>query len=254
MKKRAFGRSSLSVSPLIFGGNVFGWTLDEKASFTLLDGVVDAGINMIDTANVYSAWVTGNQGGESETIIGNWLQKSGKRKEVLIATKVGMEMGDGTKGLSKANILRSAEASLKRLKTDYIDVYYAHADDEETPIEESLSAFEQLINEGKVGTVASSNYSAQRLSQALDSAKQHGLPQFIAHQPEYNLFDRKGYEDGLDEVCQQYGLGVVTYFSLASGFLTGKYRTAEDLAASQRGEDFIAKYMTDRGMKILDVL
>lgn len=254
MKKRPFGESTLSVSPLVFGGNVFGWTLDEKSSFSLLDGAVDAGINMIDTANVYSAWAPGNKGGESESIIGKWLHNKGHRDDVLIATKVGMAMGDGSKGLSKSNILSSVEASLKRLNTDYIDVYYAHADDPDTPVEETLSAFAQLIEEGKVRTIASSNYSADRLSSVLDFAKTQGLPPFIAHQPEYNLFDRQTYEKELEEVCQQNNLGVVTYFSLASGFLTGKYRTVEDLASSQRGKGFISKYMTDRGMKILDAL
>jgi len=254
MQYRKLGNSNIEIAPLVFGGNVFGWTIDEKQSFTLLDAFVDHGFNMIDTANMYSAWAEGNQGGESEAIIGNWLKKSGKRDKIILGTKVGMQMGDGSKGLSKQYIIRSADESLQRLKTDYIDVYYAHQDDPDVPLEESLRAFQQLIENGKVRTIASSNYSADRLIKALDIAKSENLPQFIAHQPEYNLYDRKGYEDDLEKVCQDYELGVVTFFSLASGYLSGKYRNNDDLKQSKRGKDFIDRYMTARGAKILKAL
>lgn len=254
MEKRKLGTSDIEIAPLVFGGNVFGWTLDEKSSFELLDGLLDFGLNMVDSADVYSAWVSGNSGGESETIIGNWLKKSGKRDKIIIATKVGMEMADGSKGLSKEHIIASAEASLKRLNTDHIDVYYAHKDDETVPFEESLSAFDQLIKAGKVRAIASSNYSAARLQQALDAAKANNLPSFIAHQPEYNLYDRRGYEGELEETCVKNGLGVVTYYSLASGFLTGKYRTQADIEKSKRGKDSFEKYMNERGQRIIKAL
>jgi len=254
MNRRKLGNSAIEIAPLVFGGNVFGWTVDEKASFELLDGLVDMDINMVDTADVYSAWAPGNKGGESETIIGNWLKKTGKRDKIVIATKVGMEMGNGTKGLAKDYIIKSAEASLKRLNTDHIDLYYAHKDDESVPLEETLSAFEQLIKDGKVGAIASSNYTAERLEQALTVSRENSLPSFIAHQPEYNLFDRAGYEAQLEQTCVKNELGVVTYFSLASGFLTGKYRTQDDVNAAKRGKDAIQKYMTERGLRILSAL
>ncbi len=253
MEYRTLGPSTLEIAPLVFGGNVFGWTLDEAASFRMLDDLVDRGINMLDTANVYSAWVEGNRGGESETIIGKWLHSSGKRDRVLLATKVGMQMGDGSKGLARDNIIRSAEASLKRLKTDCIDLYFAHIDDPSVPVEESLEAFQRLIGEGKVRYIASSNYSAARLGSVLDVAREKNLPGFIAHQPEYNLFDRVGYEGELEAVCRENGLGVVTYFSLASGFLSGKYRSADDLRQSRRA-GLLGKYLTERGQRILAAL
>lgn len=254
MNLRKLGNSALEIAPLVFGGNVFGWTLDEKASFSMLDGLTDIGLNMVDTADVYSAWVPGNQGGESEIIIGNWLQQSGKRDRIMLATKVGMPMGEGRKGLSAGNIIRSAEDSLRRLQTDCIDLYYAHLDDAEVPFEESLEAFSRLIRDGKVRYIASSNYTARRLQEALTVARSRDLPQFIAHQPEYNLFDRNGYEGELEQVCTDNELGVVTYFSLASGYLSGKYRTLEDLKKSKRGEGFINKYMTPRGERIIKAL
>lgn len=253
MQYRKLGQSNIEIAPIVFGGNVFGWTADEQRSFELLDALVDNGINMIDTANVYNAWAPGHQGGESETIMGKWLAQSGKRDKVIIATKVGMKMGDGSEGLSKENIIRSAEDSLKRLQTDHIDLYYAHRDDTDVPLEESLAAFDQLIKEGKVGAIASSNFSGQRLQIALDTARANNLPQFVAHQPEYNLFDRQGYEADLEGVCQRNKLGVVTYFSLASGFLSGKYRSKADLENSKR-KDFLGKYMTPRGEQILTAL
>ncbi|WP_221794528.1 aldo/keto reductase [Oceanobacter mangrovi] len=253
MQKQFLGRSKLQIAPVVFGGNVFGWTADQQRSFELLDACLDHGINMIDSANVYSAWAEGNQGGESETVIGNWLQKSGKRQQVIIATKVGMPLTDGSRGLGRQYIIDQTEASLERLKTDYVDVLYAHIDDPTVPFEETFAAFQQLIEAGKVRHIASSNYSAERLQAALSFSKQNNLPAFIAHQPEYNLFDRAGYEDELESVCQQNELGVVTYFSLASGFLSGKYRNAEDLKQSRRGI-FLDKYMTERGLKILAAL
>jgi len=254
MQYRKFGTSPFEIAPLVFGGNVFGWTANQRQSFELLDAFVDLGLNMIDTANCYSVWADGNVGGESETIIGEWLKASGKRDRVVIATKVGMAMGDGSKGLSKDYILRAAEASLQRLGVERIDVYYAHQDDPEVPIEESLSAFQQLIDAGKVGCIASSNYSAPRLSQALAIAKTEGLPRFVAHQPEYNLYNRSAYEGELEQVCRDNGLGVVSYFSLASGYLSGKYRNNGDLANAKRGASFVQKYMTARGEQILEAL
>lgn len=253
MQYRKLGQSSIEIAPIVFGGNVFGWTADEQQSFKLLDALVDLGINMVDTANVYSAWAPGHVGGESESIMGKWFAKSGKRDKVVVATKVGMPMGDGSEGLKKDYIIKSAEESLKRLQTDHIDLYYAHKDDTNTPLKETLGAFETLIKDGKVGAIASSNYSAERLSEALKVAKAENLPQYIAHQPEYNLFDRAGYESALEKVCQQNELGVVTYFSLASGFLSGKYHSKADLEKSQR-KDFLGKYMTPRGEQILAAL
>ncbi len=253
MKRVTLGQSSIEIAPIVFGGNVFGWTADQQQSFKLLDACVEQGINMIDTADVYSAWAPGNSGGESETVIGNWLQQSGKRDQVVIATKVGMPLPSGSGGLAKQHIINSVEASLKRLQTDYIDLYYAHKDDESVAFDETFAAFLQLQDEGKVRAIASSNYSASRLQQALQFTQQNNLKGFVAHQPEYNLFDRAGYEGELEEVCQQFGLGVVTYFSLASGFLSGKYRNAEDLQQSKRA-DFVQKYLTPRGLAILDVL
>jgi aryl-alcohol dehydrogenase-like predicted oxidoreductase len=253
MKKKQLGSSDIYISPIVFGGNVFGWTADETQSFELIDAFIDSGFNMIDTANQYSVWVPGHVGGESETVIGNWLNKTGKRNQVVIATKVGNDMGDGSKGLSKAYILKQADDSLKRLQTDYIDVYYAHKDDENTPFEETLEAYKTLIKAGKVRYIASSNYEAKRLEQMLAFAKENGLPQFIAHQPEYNLFDRQGYEQELEGVCVAQGLSVVTYFSLASGFLSGKYRTKQDLEGHKRGI-FVERYMNERGMNILKAL
>ncbi|CAG9298026.1 aldo/keto reductase [Celerinatantimonas diazotrophica] len=253
MQYRKLGQSTIEIAPIVFGGNVFGWTADEQQSFKLLDALVDHGINMVDTANVYSAWAEGHVGGESESIIGKWFAKSGQRDKIVLATKVGMTMGDGSQGLKKDNIVKSAEQSLKRLQTDYIDLYYAHKDDPNTPIEETLSAFETLIKDGKVRAIASSNYSAERLSEALDVAKAENLPSYIAHQPEYNLFDRSDYESTLEPVCQHNELAVVTYFSLASGFLSGKYHTKADLENAPR-KDFLGKYMTPRGEKILAAL
>jgi len=236
MNKRKLGNSGLEVAPLAFGGNVFGWTVDEPAAFRLLDGFVGAGFNLIDTADMYPKWVPGNQGGESETIIGHWLKRSGKRKEVLIATKVGSEMAPGSKGLSKAYILRAVEDSLRRLQTDSIDLYQSHIDDPQTPLEETLEAYAQLVDQGKVRSIGASNYSAERLTKALQISKQYKLPSYQSLQPEYNLYDRAEYEAKLEPVCRENALGVISYFSLASGFLAGKYRSASDLANRSRGQ------------------
>lgn len=254
MKKRKLGNSGLEVAPLAFGGNVFDWTADEQTSFRLLDAFVAAGFNLIDTADVYSRFAPGNRGGESETIIGKWLKQGGRRDKVIIATKVGLEMGPEKKGLSKAYILRAVEDSLRRLQTDYIDLYQSHKDDPDTPLKETLEAYAQLIKEGNVRAIGASNYSAERLSQALAVSKEHGLPKYETLQPEYNLYDRAEYEDKLEAVCVENGLGVITYFSLASGFLTGKYRSAVDLSKSLRGERMVKKYLNERGFRILDAL
>ena len=253
MKKRTLGNSGLKVAPLALGGNVFGWTADEPTSFKLLDAFVAAGCNLIDTADIYSAWVPGNKGGESETVLGKWLMRRGNRGEVLIATKVGKEMGPERKGLSKAYILRAAEDSLRRLQTDYIDLYQSHADDPETPLEETLEAYAQLIRQGKVRAIGASNYTADRLTLALEASTRSGYPSYQCLQPLYNLYDRADYETDLEPLCLEKGVGVIPYFSLASGFLTGKYRSEKDLANRSRGE-FVKKYLNDRGSRILDAL
>src|SRR5512141_74902 len=253
MKKRKLGNSGLEVAPLAFGGNVFGWTADEPTSFRLLDAFVAAGCNFIDTADAYSAWVPGNKGGESETVLGKWLKASGNRRKVLIATKVGMEMGPDRKGLSKSYILRAAEDSLRRLQTDCIDLYQSHVDDTETPLEETLDAYAQLIRQGKVRAIGASNYTAERLTQALEAGTRPEYPSYQCLQPLYNLYDRAGYETELEPLCLEKGVGVIPYFSLASGFLTGKYRSEKDLANRPRGE-FVKKYLNDRGFRILGAL
>lgn len=253
MEKRKLGGSGLTIAPLALGGNVFGWTIDETTSFAVLDAFAEAGFNFIDTADVYSAWVPGNSGGESETIIGKWLQKSGKRDQIMIATKVGMEMGAGKKGLSKAYIVREVEESLRRLQTEYIDLYQSHRDDQETPLEETLSAYAQLLEQGKVRAIGASNYDAARLSEALQVGQDKGLPAYTTLQPEYNLYDRAGFESELQPLAEEKGIGVIPYFSLASGFLTGKYRSEADLGKSKRGQG-IKKYLDERGMKILAAL
>jgi aryl-alcohol dehydrogenase-like predicted oxidoreductase len=252
MEKRRLGRSDLLVAPLCLGGNVFGWTADAAMSFTLLDAFVEAGFNFIDTADVYSRWAPGHQGGESEAIIGDWLRRRGKRDDVIIATKVGSEMGPGRKGLSKAYIARAVEDSLRRLGTDYIDLYQSHRDDPETPIEETLEAFGTLIKAGKVRAIGASNFTAERLAASLQASGKHGLPRYESLQPEYNLMVRD-FERELAPLCARHGLGVIPYFGLASGFLTGKYRSKEDLKQSPRGED-VEPYLNDRGFKVLAAL
>ncbi len=253
MQMRKLGASGLEVAPLAFGGNVFGWTVDEATSFTLLDAFVAAGFNLIDTADVYSRWAPGNQGGESETILGRWFKRSGSRDKVVLATKVGMEMGPDQKGLSRAYIFRAVERSLQRLQTDRIDLYQAHTDDDRTPLEETLGAFAELIRQGKVRAIGASNYTAPRLAAALWASKAAGLPRYECLQSLYNLYDRAPFEEALEPLCVSERLGVLPYFSLASGFLTGKYRSDADLAGSARGAN-VKKYLNDRGLRILRAL
>ena len=253
MEKRELGVSGIKVAPFCFGGNVFGWTADEKTSFELLDAFVDSGFDFVDTADVYSIWVPGNKGGDSETIIGKWLKKSGKRDQVIIGTKVGKPMGPDKKGLSRKYITHAVEDSLKRLQTDYIDLYQSHDDDKTTPLAETLETYTDLIKQGKVRAIGASNYSAERLKEAIEVSKKNSLASYQTLQPEYNLYERAGYEKELESVCLENNIGVITYYSLASGFLTGKYRSENDLSKSARGGG-IKKYLNDRGFRILDAL
>ena len=253
MNKRKLGHSGLETVPLALGGNVFGWTADEPSSFALLDEFVAAGFSLVDTADVYSVWVPGHVGGESEKVIGKWLKRSGRRQDVLIATKVGMEMSADKKGLARAHILRSVEDSLKRLQTDYIDLYQSHIDDDKTPLEETLDTYARLIEQGKVRAIGASNYSAGRLSEALRVSAENRYPSYQTLQPLYNLYDREDYETNLEPLCLQKGIGVITYFSLASGFLTGKYRSEDDLSKSPRGRR-TKQYLNERGFRILRAL
>jgi aryl-alcohol dehydrogenase-like predicted oxidoreductase len=253
MNRRPIGRSGLSVAPLAFGGNVFGWTVDEPRAFRLLDAFVDAGFHLIDTADEYSTWVPGHQGGESETILGRWLRASGRREDVVIATKVGMEMPSGGKGLSREHIEQSIVGSLARLQTDYIDLYQSHEDDPETALEETLETYAGLLAEGKVRAIGASNFTAERLTEALEVSHAHGWPRYESLQPRYNLLDRADYEGELERVCRSAGLGVLTYSSLAAGFLSGKYRTKSDIRKSPRGP-WLEERFTDRGRRVLAAL
>lgn len=253
MEKRPLGKTGISVAPLAFGGNVFGWTLDEKASHEILDAFFGAGFNLVDTADTYSRWVPGNKGGESETIIGNWMKKRGNRDKVIIATKVGGDMGLGKRDTSKKHILQSVEDSLQRLQTDYIDLYQTHYDDLGTPVEETLETYAQLVREGKVRFIGASNLSADRLLQSLKASKQHGYPAYQTLQPWYNLYERQTFEKELLPLCLEHSLGVINYYALASGFLTGKYRSEDDLSKSTRGAG-VKKYLNERGFRILDAL
>ena len=253
MNKRRIGNSDLNVAPLAFGGNVFGWTVDETTSFKLLDTFAGSGFNFIDTADIYSVWAPGNKGGESETIIGNWMKQKHNRDKIVIATKVGGDMGQGKKDISKKYILKAAEASLKRLQTDVIDLYQTHWDDEVTPVEETLDAYAQLIKEGKIRWIGASNLSPQRLTESIAASKKFGYPVYQAFQPHYNLVERALFEKEYEQICLDSRLGVISYFSLASGFLTGKYRTDIDLAKSPRGEG-AKKYMNEKGFAIIDAL
>ena len=250
MEMRVLGRSGIEVPKLIFGGNVFGWTADAATSFKLLDSLLDHGLNAIDTADVYSAWVPGHKGGESETVIGNWIKKHGNRDRLVIATKVGMAKGADGKKLSKPAIMKAADESLKRLQTDYIDLYQAHADDAETPLEETLQAFAALIEQGKVRAIGASNYNAARLKEALEVSARLGVPRYETLQPHYNLVERAEFEAELEPLCLAEHLGVINYFALAAGFLTGKYRSEADLASSPRGQG-VKKYLDQRGHKVL---
>jgi aryl-alcohol dehydrogenase-like predicted oxidoreductase len=253
MEQRQLGRSGIAIPPLVFGGNVFGWSADAATSFKLLDALVDGGLNAIDTADMYSTWAPGHTGGESETIIGDWLASRGGRDKLVIMTKVGMDMPDGS-GLSAAWIKTSVDRSLKRLQTDVIDLYQSHKDDEKTPQEETLGAYADLIKAGKVRAVGASNYTAQRLQEALAVAEAHGLPRYVSLQPHYNLVERPLFEESLEAVCLEGHLGVIPYWSLASGFLTGKYRSQADLGKSAARGQGVAKYLTGRGPKVLAAL
>jgi aryl-alcohol dehydrogenase-like predicted oxidoreductase len=250
---RKLGNSGLEISPLVFGGNVLGWTADEPTSFKLLSAFFAAGFNAIDTADRYSKWAPGHVGGESETIIGKWMKQSGNREKVIVATKVGMDMEPQGKGLSKAHILRSAEQSLRRLQTDYIDLYQSHADDASVSFEETLGAYAELVKQGKVRAIGASNHSAKRLAEALAVSKKTGLPRYESLQPKYSLIERADFEAELEPLCLEEGIGVINYFPLAAGFLTGKYRSEADLAKSPRGQG-IKKFLDDRGVKILKAL
>ncbi len=253
MEHRKLGGSALSVAPLCLGGNVFGWTIDEAASFRLLDAALDGGLNFIDTADVYSRWVQGHVGGESETILGKWLKQNGKRDQVVLATKVGMDMGEGRSGLSKARIAQAVEESLSRLQTDVIDLYQAHKDDADTPLEETLSAFGDLVKAGKVRVIGASNYSASRLEAALQVSAAHSLPKYESLQPHYNLVYRQDYESTLEPVCRKHSVGVIPYSSLASGFLSGKYRSQADAAGKARGNG-VKAYLNEKGFAVVRAL
>lgn len=251
IQKRKLGRSGLEIAPLVFGGNVFGWTADEARSFELLDRFTERGFNAIDTADVYSSWAPGLTGGESETVLGRWLTRRGRRDDIVLMSKIGM--WEPHKGLSATNIEAAVEDSLRRLRTDYLDVYFAHIDDQDVPLEETLDAFAKLIAAGKVRAIGASNYSAERLREALEVSRKQGLPRYELMQPLYNLYDRADFESELAGVADEHELGVVSYFSLASGFLTGKYKSVEDLQGSARA-DFLKDYFDDRGQKLLGTL
>lgn len=255
MNTRKLGDTGLSIAPIVFGGNVLGWTADEDESFRVLDAFVDHGFNAIDTADVYSKWVDGHSGGESETVLGRWFAaRPGLRDHVTLFTKVGSDMGGpGEKGLSEDWILKAVDKSLARLQTDRIDLYFSHWPDPDTDFAETLGAYDKLLKAGKIRAIGASNLDADELSAALTVAKDQNLPAYQVLQPHYNLYDRQGYEGPLRELCIERGLGVVPYFSLASGFLTGKYRSKDDLAGKKRA-GFVEKYLTDRGMDLLGVI
>ncbi|MDN3724887.1 aldo/keto reductase [Aequorivita sp. SDUM287046] len=253
MERRELGNSGLKVSPITFGGNVFGWTVDKKQSFKLLDAFVEAGFNFIDTADTYSWWVAGNKGGESEAIIGHWFTERKNRDRIILSTKVGSQNNEHPVNVSKKFILESVEKSLKRLKTDYIDLYQTHFDDEKTPVEETLSAYQQLIDEGKVRVIGTSNMSPERIRKSLKAAEKEGLPKYETLQPLYNLMEREKYEHELRGIVEENNMGVLSYYSLASGFLTGKYRSKSDLDKSERGGG-VEKYLNKKGFKVLEAL
>ena len=253
MQFRPLGRSDIHIAPLMLGGNVFGWNVDEATSYAILDAFVDAGFSAIDTADSYSRWVPGHSGGESETVIGNWLKRSGKRDKVVIATKVGSDMGQG-KCVRKDYILRACEGSLKRLQVDRIDLYQTHFDDEVTPVEETLEAYTQLVRQGKVRAIGASNLSPARLKDSLQASARLNLPRYETLQPNYNLADRKSFETDYAPLCREHGLGVIPYYSLAGGFLTGKYRSAEDAAKNSARGGKVKGYLDARGQRILKAL
>jgi aryl-alcohol dehydrogenase-like predicted oxidoreductase len=253
MEKRKLGTAGPEVPMICLGGNVFGWTVPEAEAFRLLDRAVDAGLNFVDTADVYSRWTAGNKGGESETILGKWFAKSGKRKDVILATKVGLEMGEGKKGLKAVYIRQAVEDSLQRLQTDYIDLYQAHKDDPETPLEETLTAFDALVKQGKVRFIGASNYSGARLAEALETSRKHGLASYVSLQPHYNLMERPVFETELLPVVEKYQIGVIPYYSLAGGFLTGKYRSQKDAEKAARGAT-VQKYLNEHGFGVVAAL
>ncbi|MDR6969012.1 aryl-alcohol dehydrogenase-like predicted oxidoreductase [Flavobacterium arsenatis] len=253
MEKRQLGNTDLQVYPIAFGGNVFGWTIDEKKSFEILNGFTHAGFNFIDTADVYSRWISGNKGGESEKIIGKWMKEKKNRHDIILTTKVGSDMGNGKKGLKKEYILKAIEDSLKRLQTDYLDLYQTHFDDLETPVEETLEAYDTLVKQGKIRWIGASNMSVKRLKESLAVSAEKGFPSYETFQPHYNLYEREAFENGLEPVCLGHNLGVITYYSLESGFLTGKYRSKDDLGKSPRGGG-MEKYFNERGFRILEAL
>jgi len=253
VQKRQLGKSNIEIAPLVFGGNVFGWTVDEQGSFKLLDAFLDAGFDCVDTADVYSKWKSGNKGGESETIIGNWFKARGNRAKVILATKCGLEMAPDKKGLSKAYIVRAVEDSLKRLQTDYIDLYQSHRDDLVTPVDETMEAHAQLVKAGKVRVVGASNFDAERLKASLDASAKAGIPRYETLQPLYSLVERKEFDGPLQDLCVKEQIGVIPYYSLASGFLTGKYRTEADLAGKARGAG-AGKYLNEKGLGVLAAL
>jgi aryl-alcohol dehydrogenase-like predicted oxidoreductase len=253
MHSRRLGRTDLDIAPLVLGGNVFGWTADKNASFAVLDRFLAAGLNAIDTADAYSSWAPGNSGGESERIIGEWMKARGNRSRVIVVTKVGSPMGKGKEGLKPGYIAEAVEASLKRLQTDAIDLYLSHWPDMATPVEDTLGAYQRLIEQGKIRWCGASNLSVKLLQAALAAAKAKGLPRYEVLQPEYNLADRQEFENGLADLCQREQIGVITYFSLAKGFLSGKYRSEADLTKSPRGEG-VKAYLNSRGFRILDAL
>jgi aryl-alcohol dehydrogenase-like predicted oxidoreductase len=253
MEKRRLGQSSLEVPPITLGCNVFGWTADEKTSFALLDAWLAAGFNFLDTADVYARWVKGSTGGDSETIIGKWLKARGNRDKIVLATKLGIEMAPGKKGLSRAYMQTAVEDSLRRLQTDYIDLYQSHRDDPDTPIEETLSAYADLIKAGKVREIGASNFSADRLAESLKTSTDKGLPRYQSLQPQYSLVERAGFEGPLEDLCLKEKVGVIGYYSLASGFLTGKYKSRADAEGRARGKG-VEKYLNDYGFGVIKAL
>jgi len=253
MIKRQLGRSALQVAPLALGGNVFGWTIDEATSFQILDRFVDAGANLVDTADIYSRWAPGNQGGESETIIGKWIKSRGGRDKVVIATKVGGDMGQGKRDLSREYIISAVENSLRRLQTDHIDLYQSHWDDDITPVEDIMETYAELVKAGKVRVIGASNFTLPRLKASLEASARVGYPRYESVQPQYNLYDRQEFEQTLEPLCTELQVGVISYFSLARGFLTGKYRGEGDLVKSVRGGG-VSAYLNERGYRILDAL
>ena len=252
MKKKQLGNTDLQIAPIVFGGNVFGWTADEAMSFRILDQFTADGFNFIDTADIYSRWAPGNEGGESETVIGNWQKKNNRRQDIVIATKAGMDVGKGI-SLEKDYLVKAVEKSLKRLQTDYIDLFYSHIDDPATPVEETLEAYDSLLGSGKVRWIGASKFPAKRLQESLEAAKTQGLPKYEVYQTEYNLYDREEFETQYKDICLKNEVAVVSFFSLANGFLTGKYRSENDLSKSTRG-DRVKRFLDGKGFSILSAL